>query len=396
MLNAKYADISFYQAVRFSGYMGMAIMIKYIVNTDKRLIQSLFIFALTGVIQSFIAIMQFIGQSSFFGDGLLHKLSGESLISRDVIGTSNIMYLGEKVIRAYGTFPHPNILAGYLVFTILISIYLYITATQKACKVKVCSKPDSFTCRLYSHRTLFTSLICLQFIGLLLTFSRSGIVALFTVIFINIVIFKNVSRGTFVSYLGQFRRLSSLRSHLSGFATTLFFLSLCISFSYVFILRMQNEFIDHQSVVDRVMLENVSRETILINPLVGTGIGTYVIYLYDNYSGKITNYWQFQPDHNSYLLIASEIGIPGVIMYLYLIYLIYSIVNKSADMGIDNANCTKYEICLFRTMIIAFLVISFFDHYFWTSNQMRILLWILLGMFISSRVMKQYVPRETF
>jgi O-antigen ligase len=159
---------------------------------------------------------------------------------------------------------------------------------------------------------------------------------------------------------------------------------------------MQNEFIGHQSVVDRVLLENVSRETILLNPVTGTGIGTYVIYLHDNFSDRITNYWQYQPDHNSYLLITAELGIPGVILYLYLIYLIYVFSGNYAEFGVNSANCYKCELLMFRSVFIVLLTISLVDHYFWTSNQMRMLLWILFGMMVSSHTMKQNVSRETF
>lgn len=390
----EYFFISFYQALRMSGYLAVAVMIKYVVNSEKRLMQSLFIIAFTGVIQGIIASLQFVFQSSIFGEGLLHKLSGESLISVGTIGTSNIIYSGDKIIRSYGTFPHPNILAGYLVITILITIYLHYISTQKEYNVNRYINTKCVTCQYLLRCHVIGFAIFVQSIGLLLTFSRSGLFSIFFVIMFCIFVYKIVSRETIYDYVVLCRVRSSHITRLTHSIMALLVLLILIMSVYFFIFRMQNEFIDHQSTQDRVYFENVSRGTILNNPVFGIGVGSYVPNLRNHYSDQINNYWQYQPDHNTFLLIAAEIGIPGLLLYLYLIYLIYndSYVRKG---DAKNSNLDHSRVFLYKSILIAMLAINLFDHYFWTSNQMRLALWILLGMYISIGVLERNVPRET-
>ena len=69
-----------------------------------------------GSFQAIIAIIQFIRQSDL---GL--RLLGETVLNYDLVGIASFYNLaGERIIRAYGTTPHPNILGAYL----FLSIYL--------------------------------------------------------------------------------------------------------------------------------------------------------------------------------------------------------------------------------------------------------------------------------
>src|SRR3989344_5461086 len=71
-----------------------------------------------GLFQAVIAILQFFKQSSL-GLGLF----GESVLGPHLTGIASFYNLtGEKIIRAYGTTPHPNILSAYL-FLAIFSFY---------------------------------------------------------------------------------------------------------------------------------------------------------------------------------------------------------------------------------------------------------------------------------
>ncbi|MDO8610997.1 MAG: hypothetical protein Q7R95_10740, partial [bacterium] len=74
----------------------------------------------TGIIQSAIGIWQFIIQKSI---GTLWLK--ESLISPEIVGVAKIVFNGEKYIRAYGLFPHPNILGGFLILSIILTILYF-------------------------------------------------------------------------------------------------------------------------------------------------------------------------------------------------------------------------------------------------------------------------------
>ena len=43
----------------------------------------------------------------------------ESIISPNIPGVAKLIFNGHVYIRSYGLFPHPNILGGFLVFSII-------------------------------------------------------------------------------------------------------------------------------------------------------------------------------------------------------------------------------------------------------------------------------------
>ena len=72
-----------------------------------------------------------------------------------------------------------------------------------------------------------------------------------------------------------------------------------------------------------------------------------------------------QPVHNAYLLIISELGIVGfVIFLLFLISLFFR--KKSMEKREGNLYLT-YNVLY--VILLSFLMISFFDHYFWDIKQ---------------------------
>src|SRR3989344_4518577 len=75
-----------------------------------------------GTFQAIVAIIQFIKQSDL---GL--RLLGEPVLNYHLNGIASFYNLaGERVIRAYGTTPHSNILAAYLFLSIFSFYYLWI------------------------------------------------------------------------------------------------------------------------------------------------------------------------------------------------------------------------------------------------------------------------------
>ncbi len=125
-INKEYFEISAFQVAKFIELSLLMIFVYFNLQNSKVLINSLFILAFSGFLQSVIAIYQFIAQHSAFSSPILAKITGESIIGPQIPGVAKILVDGDKIIRAYGTFPHPNVLGGFLVFTILITIYLYL------------------------------------------------------------------------------------------------------------------------------------------------------------------------------------------------------------------------------------------------------------------------------
>ena len=192
--------------------------------------------------------------------GLLYYL-GERMVS---VGSPNIaqaVFMDRVVLRAYGTFSHPNILAGWLVISLLILR------------------------RLNPRRFVLAISGALTILGVFLTQSRSSALALFGIII-------------------PFYFLRSLRSRLLYFA---FFLVLSSYFLFpIFISRSD------LSLTERLDLQGISFQVIRQFPLFGTGAQASI----STYPVVSPSLRLLQPDHNSFTLFLSWFGLVGVFSLL--------------------------------------------------------------------------------
>lgn len=285
-----------------------------------------------GIFQSLIGISQFILNRSL-DLGIL----GESILGPNLPGVAKIIVSEVKHIRAYGTFPHPNILAGFLIIPIvlLVSILLERFEQSKSNDNKV------------SHETIL---------------GKIPAWLIFIILFINSsCFFLAFSRSAFLSIF--FVGLALLLTKLAYNSKIIWLIMAIVIFATLFhgffyVSRHSDIFFfSTQSLEERNQYLNVSRETIAAHPLLGVGLGQFVlqeIVSRPNWLG-----WQYQPVHNVYLLIASETGIVGLILFL-LFLLTYSI-----NYCINNFSFNILTIKPFCIIILSFLFISFFDHYFW-------------------------------
>jgi len=115
-----------------------------------------FILFVGGTIQASIAILQFIYQHSL---GL--KWLGENIISPNNHGIAKFSFEGEKFIRAYGTFPHPNVLGLFLLFSLASGLGL------------ILAKKRILDTLRWPYRFILLADFALIIIGILLTYSRA-------------------------------------------------------------------------------------------------------------------------------------------------------------------------------------------------------------------------------
>jgi O-antigen ligase len=122
-------------------------------------------------------------------------------------------------------------------------------------------------------------------------------------------------------------------------------------------------FFSNQSLQERQLYQDVSYETISGSPIRGIGAGQFI--LNEHKLHPDLEAWQYQPVHNVYLLIFSELGIVEFILFILLVVsFLFTNLNDSASR--ENCLLTKY---LFCCIVFSFLVISLFDHYFWDIKQ---------------------------
>ena len=77
-----------------------------------RLSTVLALFSIGIIFESFLSILQYFHQGSIGG---IFYFFGERTFNGQTPGIANASVNGELVLRPYGTFPHPNVLAGFLV-----------------------------------------------------------------------------------------------------------------------------------------------------------------------------------------------------------------------------------------------------------------------------------------
>lgn len=365
-------------------------------NSWQVLKNSINLIILIGIIQSVVGIIQFVSQKSI---GLVWLK--ESIISSDISGVAKIILNGEKYVRSYGFFPHPNILGIFLLFSIFLTLLL-IRNEKEAILENKFSTTDYYnvprgTFLLWWNNLMrrcrtvrgyyFRAAIFIQTIGLIFTFSKLAIFGLiFGTIYISLY-FKDKLRE-------DYEKLKKKKVKFFKYIEKLKFITFLLAFCILIVFIMKPDFNSYfkNSLNERVDQINVSRGTFIENPILGVGIGGYVMNLEKNYQLES---WKYQPVHNIFILVLNELGVVGLLIIVYFLVIIFekckifkfnngNIINsKDADENDYIKNRLGFYL---RTVFLIFIIIMFFDHYFWDIQQGQIVLWLVLGMLIGSNL----------
>ena len=207
----------------------------------------------SALIQGIIACFQFFYQHSIG----LHFL-GEPIFSAETLGAAKFFVQDSLVVRAYGTFVHPNILAYFLGVAFFLG------------------KQSSFS--LFRWLLLFP---------LLLTFSRAGMLA--------------VGLGIFVEYFWNKQRFS--------WFFFFFFSFLFFGISFLFAPEILAR-LDITSVLqERWTFVQNGWEIMKHHPW-GTGLGQ-ATFAFPEIVGGYIKPWEFFPPHMVWILAMDEIGVLG-------------------------------------------------------------------------------------
>ncbi len=292
------------------------------------------VFLLAGVFQAVLAIGQFFKQASF---GL--KWLGEAPLSRDIAGVAKIDFLGQKIIRAYGTFPHPNLLAIFLAVVLLVFVAYILKRGFQSWQIAP---------------------LGIVYLGLLTSFARLAIILTLValILIFGYELWRKINRKRVLGLMFLFVVFSAL------------------AFSFVGnVVRQRfnvSQTINSQAVDLRVYYNKIGWEVFKQNPW-GVGVGNFVPVFKNNLNrlGVKLDDWMFQPIHNLYLLIAVELGFVGVVVFLWFLW----------EMLRRILSDFRGELrVLFLLIFCAFLIQGFFDHYFWTLQQGRLIFWAVLGI----------------
>lgn len=277
----------------------------------------------------FLALFQFINQQSV--GGLLYWF-GERIFDSQTPGIANMSLQGELLLRPYGTFSHPNVLAGYLILTTCMIFLL-----------------------LHKKQSIFLSLVYfVSFFGILLTFNRVGIIV--WLIFTGILLFRNK-----IHYSSKF------------FLTSIIAI-VCIAFVSIPLLeRFTENIFSSESVQLRIVTYETSVSMITHNSLVGVGLYSYLPSV-PLFSRENTSLY-LQPVHNVFLLLLSELGIIGLFGVLYLF------LKGVWQTILRNVGATyKFYIV---SLLLLWVVLGITDHYLITLQQGQLVTTFVFGLCFS-------------
>lgn len=294
------------------------------------------VFLFTMFLQSIIAITQFILNHSI---GL--NLLGESPLAANLDGVAKTIIGGIKHIRAYGTFPHPNILALFLLVAGIINVYLFKVSNSK------------------KYRIYLISLFIFLGVALFLTFSR--VAWLLALIFWGYYIYK--SKILNFNFL-FFRKYKNKRSFLFPLMIILILITGLIYFAPDIWWRI-NPFLPSTWDSLNIRMVVFEKSWVLIKShFWGVGIGNFVIAI----AYQLVGYpvWMAEPVHNTFILILAEIGLLGLLSFMSILIFIFRSFAKIPDFV--------------KSIFGILFVYMFFDHCFWDIRQTQFLLFLLIAL----------------
>lgn len=308
--------------VRVEQYLISGLFGVYIASAKCRVISAkLFLpLALSIIGESILAMAQFL-KGSTIGFWIL----GERTFTISTPAIAKFDFQGIQFLRPYATFPHPNVLAGFMVVGIIVSWVMYHGSRWQR--------------HLIILTTLFASLTTL------LTVSRAAILA-----------------GGFVSVLllkGKWK---------------MFLLGVVLLLSPILFIRFSAIFnFDNLTLIRREELSEVAFNMFTLSPIVGAGLNNFIPKASDELLSGPSRF--LQPVHNIFLLSLSETGIIGVIGLLGFIGY------PAVELMRGKARSENGKILFLVWAAIIFL--GLFDHYFLTLPQGYRMLFLLWGLSIS-------------
>lgn len=239
---------------------------------------------------------------------------------------------GERVLRSYGTFSHPNIFGGYLGVALFAWWHLVSRMRSKWSHQK------------YVGIGAFGTIFLLA--SLVLTGSRSAMLG--------------VGIGLLVVMVLRLIRKPKL-ARIAGVAIGLLAISGALVGSFVFAdvaADIRGGGVNEErSLSERVALyKDFIPLVATMNPYIGEGVGAYVLASASLQPGK--DVYDYQPVHNTWALMFAEIGILGMVALGALLY----------SVGRMQIKQIPHPAALSAVgMVSVLLTVSVFDHYLWSS-----------------------------
>ncbi len=287
------------------------------------------------------------------------RWAGETLLRTNMHGVA-VFFINahDKFLRAYGTLPHPNVLAVQLMLALWGLLWLYVTHQRPRQRGGVI------------HALVWAFSGSLLLWALYATYSRTMLVgwAAATAVVMGAIFWPRIS--------GRWRNVAIIRAQLWRalvLAVVVSLAFLALNFPQVrarMTIGSADESVQLRLDYARDSLGSGTHQFLRINWL-GVGIGNFTTWL--AHTQPTLPAYQLQPAHNLFLLIYTECGIFAVLLFvLWLVLILRESWHAHADQPLLRIGIVA--------MVSALIFVAFFDHFFWTLQQGRILWWMMLAV----------------
>lgn len=311
---AQSLPISFYQYIKIVEIFTVGMIAYKHILKDRLILIGFFI---AGATQLILSVLQLSTKHSL--QGIFYFL-GERYMSLSMPGIAKASIQGVEFLRPYGTFSHPNSLAGFFLV-----LYIWVLIDKR-----------------------FSKFLLLKYASLFV---------------FSILVFISFSKVAIFTYLALTAYYLFFAAKISCKFCKWARLIILVVVALLFIQTRT----DPLTLQKRLELINNSFHIIVQHPVVGVGIGNYLI-AQNQYSSKFAYFFN-QPVHNIFLLVFAELGIP---IGLFIIYLLFS--------------SSKKHLASSFLLLASIIITGFFDHYWLTLQQNILLLGFIIGASLKRRV----------
>lgn len=333
-------QLTSYWIMRLIVVIGLIWIVRTIDFEPKKLAWALII-AIS--LQALLGIGQFLMQD----DLITSKWLGASEQIASNQGTAVIETDGGRWLRAHGTQPHPNVLGGLILVGLALVYYLKIQTRKVIPLIQKSSVVESVWLNV---------IFLLLSAGLFFTFSRSAwlvSILLFLAVLIN-------------NKFNFFKREVKVM-----LPAIILIVALASTYHPIIQSRFSStQRLEQQSVSQRLDQLEQAQNVIQRNIIIGTGLGNYTYTLQEKYSTLPA--YAIQPVHNIFLLIISELGIVGLLIFLLII--------RQTIKQYDSQHA------VFVALFVGLLIVGLFDHYIWTLPSFVYLFWLITSLIYYRRL----------
>ena len=281
--------------------------------------------------ESSLAIAQFFSHGSL---GSIFYFFGERTFSAITPGIANASISGQLFLRPYGTLPHPNVLAGYLLIAMIFVSSLWQQYGQK-------------------QRWLAVFSLLLGSFALFLSLSRITIALFLFFLCIGVLFFLKKKEKRVIWVIGVMGAIGIM-----------------VGIHTIVGERLMSTSFLEESFLIRVDLMKNALWMIANYPLFGVGLMNFLVRL-PAYQHSYSFYQYLQPVHNIFLLVFAELGILGGLGVIGGLGMTIRQVYRASP--------TPLRLAYF-CMLFSILFLGMFDHYFITLQQGQLLFSFVLGL----------------